>query len=83
MSRKSTAKCGTTSAYRQHWRKGEEPCAPCRLAWNAYMRGYRKTPAARAAATAYNTARTRALERLAKRYPNVFYTYLTEERGKA
>ncbi|GAB3117979.1 hypothetical protein GCM10027160_29370 [Streptomyces calidiresistens] len=37
------APCGTTAAYSRHRRRGEEPCQPCRDAYNASQRArYRR-----------------------------------------
>lgn len=33
--RPKKAECGTSSGARRHYRFGEKPCEPCRLAWNA------------------------------------------------
>jgi hypothetical protein len=34
--RKDAAPCGTTSAYKRHQRRGEDPCEPCKAAKREY-----------------------------------------------
>lgn len=34
--------CGTVAAWHRHYRAGEPPCEPCRLAWNTYCRACKK-----------------------------------------
>lgn len=33
-----TQPCGTVAAYRRHRKAGEQPCEPCREAWNELQR---------------------------------------------
>lgn len=35
--------CGTRAAFIRHRRNGEDPCEPCREAYNAYHRQYNQT----------------------------------------
>ena len=34
--------CGTVAGWMRHYRKGEKPCEPCRLAQNAYTNGTKR-----------------------------------------
>jgi hypothetical protein len=36
------APCGTYAGLQRHIRTGEEPCTPCKLARNSYMRDWRR-----------------------------------------
>ena len=38
--RKNKVQCGTISGFKAHTKKGEDPCGPCRKAWNKYHREY-------------------------------------------
>jgi hypothetical protein len=73
------ADCGTTAGYHRHIRNGEEACQSCRDAWAAYHRKYRTQPEQQRKALARNAARTRALNRLAKEYPDRFRELVAEE----
>ena len=77
---------GTEEMYRRELRqhragKGLEPCALCREAHAQTVFAYRdgKPPRDRSAETAKATARRRALNRLAERYPGTFKALLDEE----
>lgn len=78
--RSELAPCGTYGGYQRHTRTGERPCEPCREANRAYMAAYRNTnPAYAALNAAQNAARSRALWRLADRYPRVFQRFYEAE----
>jgi len=75
------APCGTTRAYQQHHKAGEEPCDLCRAANTAY------TGERRAADPTYqknnaraNRVRQAALRHLAERHPEEFDALLEEAR---
>lgn len=61
--------CGTVAAYVRHKRAGEEPCDACREAYNA---GH--VPRAK--------ARSRALGRLARMFPQQYAALFAEELAK-
>lgn len=44
--RRNPAKCGTTSGYKAHNRRGEKPCRPCWEANRVYQREYKQRRAA-------------------------------------
>ena len=75
------APCGTTRAYQQHHKAGEEPCDLCRAANTAYMRERRAiNPKDRERAARASRVRQAALRRLAERHPEEFDALLEEAR---
>lgn len=82
----ASAKHGTPSGYKKHRTKGEPACEPCLGAWRVVsreaIRKRRSDPAKRALDNARNKANSRALWRLAQRFPRLFQRYLKEELAK-
>jgi hypothetical protein len=71
---------GTPKGDGQHRARSEDPCQPCRDAWNAYLRDYRAThPDCRTRDLKRSKARHRALTRLAKAHPGEFLQLVGEE----
>lgn len=70
---------GTPAGYQAHRKAGEDACSACRTAAAEYAREYRKKPEQRRRASTYNSARSRALTRLAKLHPAQFEILLNEE----
>lgn len=60
--------CGTYAGYSAHYRNGEKPCDPCRLARNDYVASTRDIRQG----MARENARNRALAELARRYPDEY-----------
>jgi hypothetical protein len=76
------ARCGTPAGYQRHRRRNEQPCDDCRVANAAYMRDFRqRKPEFAAKARASSNARSRAVWRLAARYPDEYRQLLREEIG--
>lgn len=69
---------GTVTGYKQHVKRSETPCQPCRDANAAMMREHRQGNKTYQAA---NAARHRALERLAREYPERFQEIHAAERA--
>jgi cytidine deaminase len=63
-------RCGTNKGYFAHRRRDEDPCAACRQAHYEYQADG-------------NAARSRALTRLAKEYPDRFREIFAEELSAA
>lgn len=63
-------RCGSNKGYFAHRRRGEEPCTACRQAHYDYQ-------------AESNAARSRALTRLAKEYPDRFREIFAEEQSAA
>lgn len=61
-------RCGEYAGYAAHYRNGEEPCEPCRLARNDYVASTRDI----GQQMARENARNRALSQLAQRYPDEY-----------
>jgi len=68
--------CGTRAGYLRHIRAREPACDECNGANTLYMRLYRARTQRR-----YETARSRALTRLAQNHPDEYRAYYREERG--
>jgi len=69
-------KHGTRAGFQTHYRRGDTPCDECRQADRDYQALHRKR------SQKYrirNRARSRALQRLARRYPVEFRSLLIEE----
>lgn len=79
--RRDDLRHGTNAGWTAHMREGKRPCSACRVAHNEYMRGYRSDPKNRKRVRADNSARTRALWRLAKNHRKEFLTLVEEERA--
>lgn len=72
---------GTYAGFMRHYRRKETPCEPCRQARNTYMARYREShPDAYDYDKRMTNARSRALWRLAKQYPQEFRKFFDEER---
>lgn len=73
--------CGTYAAYQRHKTRGEPVDEACRVARNAYMRGYKKSrkPALRDRERLVSMAWNAAQRRLAKRHPGEFRQIYEEE----
>lgn len=82
----ASPKHGTPARYNKHWRDGEPACEPCLRAWRErtreYQRKRRKNPEALVKDKKHNLAQSRALWRLAHRFPGLFKRYLKEELEK-
>lgn len=74
--------CGTYSGYQKHKRRGEPACEPCTIANREYHREYRDRPHARAEARRVNSARQRALWRLADLHREDYLRLCDEELGR-
>lgn len=75
--------CGTYKAYQRHRKQGTEVDEACRVAKNDYASELRnKNPNLRRRQLAYSTARSRALERLAKAHRKEFAQLLKQERAQ-
>lgn len=59
-------RCGTRAGSQRHRRLAEPVCDPCRLAWNAYMRGWKA--ARNSEARIRRNAERRAKDELSRRY---------------
>lgn len=64
------ARCGSNRGYFAHRRRNEDACDACKDAHYDYQ-------------AANNSARSRALTRLAKEFPDRFRELYTDERGAA
>jgi hypothetical protein len=71
--------CGTDAAAQRHRRRGERPCAACLAAQAKKKRDRLSDPDIRADNARRNGARSRALWRLAKEYPERFKALFVEE----
>jgi len=71
--------CGTYAAYQRHIKRGERPDTKCRKAAAEYSRRRRQNPEVRRRQVAQDTARTRALSRLAKMHPAQYRVLYEEE----
>lgn len=67
--------CGTRAGYIRHVKAGEPACDDCRAAHTLYMRLYRAR-----GGHAYDSARQRALSRLARMHPTEYRALVAEER---
>lgn len=66
-------KCGTTTGYRHHLRRGEKACRPCLDAQARSMAAWRKKrPDLHERNVADQVARVRALRELGRRHPVEF-----------
>lgn len=70
--------CGTRAGYTRHLRNGETPCEECKGANTLWQRLYRARTGRQ-----YETARSRALTRLAQKHPDEYRAIYREERGLA
>jgi hypothetical protein len=72
---------GTYRGYQQHRRRGEETCPPCRAANTAYHQEWRtgQPEEAKRNAAVRKAARLRALESLARKYPDEYVELLARE----
>jgi hypothetical protein len=75
----SESPCGTYAGYQRHLRRDEPSCQPCRDAAAAYQREWRSDPAHRRAHRSGTRARSRALWRLARLYPEVYRSLVADE----
>lgn len=67
-----------------HRRRGEKPCDACRIAWNAYRAEHRSiSPGMYAVERERNSARNRAVWRLARLYREEFLALYFDERTKS
>lgn len=74
--------CGSYGGYQRHGRLNEEPCQPCREANAKYIREYRRQSGPLARHRADQTARRRAHQALAKRYPGEYQELFCSELAK-
>jgi hypothetical protein len=77
--RRDDPRHGTSAGYQTHKREGKTPCKPCRDAYAAWMKEYR---AQKSDWRAQQSARTKALTRLAHAYRDDFQRLYAEERMK-
>lgn len=70
---------GTPAGHSAHVRAGSPPCEPCRDARSAYVREFRARPDAAPRVRRGNRARSRALWRLARMYPDDYRRLMAEE----
>jgi muconolactone delta-isomerase len=73
--------CGTAAGYIRHIRAGERACEECRAAHTLYVRLWRAR-GGMAKQRAYDSARQRALSRLARMHPTHYRALYLEERQK-
>lgn len=75
---------GTYAGYQAHKKTNQEqPCEPCRIAYNAYQRERRKSdPTALRRSRQSIAAATRALWRLKADHPTEYAALYAEELGK-
>lgn len=74
---------GTPAAYQRHLKRGEKPCDACRQANTDRARSrYRTDPGNRAYRNAVHRARSKALTRLAERFPVEYLELVAEEMAR-
>lgn len=73
--------CGTRAGYIRHVRAGEPPCEDCKAAHTLYMRLWRAR-GGRAKSNAVQSARGKAMHRLARMHPTDYRALYREERQK-
>ena len=73
--------CGTAAGYIRHIRAKETACEECRAAHTLYVRLWRAR-GGMAKTRAQNSARQRALSRLARMHPTEYRALYTEERQR-
>src|SRR5690348_1370417 len=66
------AKRGTVAGWHRHKRQLEQPCDPCREAYNAYHRQRRADDKSRIPHRLYSRAKNRAQRELARRHATEF-----------
>jgi hypothetical protein len=72
--------CGTYNGYSAHIRRSEIPCDPCREAHRVWVENYRvDNPDSTARNAARTSARSRAMERLARAHEDAFEALFAEE----
>jgi hypothetical protein len=73
--------CGTHAGYIRHVRARESACEDCRAAHALYVRQWRAR-GGMASSQAINSARQRAMARLARMYPTAYRALYREERER-
>lgn len=80
--RKPTREHGSDAGYQRHVKRGEVPCDECKRARAAKMREYRSDPTVRAQTNAENSARAKAVWRLAALHRQEYAALVREEMAK-
>jgi hypothetical protein len=76
--------CGTHPGYQAHRKRGEDACEACKAANREYMNDWMaRNPEKRAAYKQKAVIRDRALERLAREYPERFMELYFEEEARS
>lgn len=71
--------CGTLAGYAKHRYYGESPCDPCKAGNTEYQRTWMEINGRSVDNKLRQTARQRALRRLAKEFPDRYQVVLSEE----
>lgn len=70
--RRDDARHGTYAGFQVHRKEGKRPCGACRDAYNTYQRGFRNQGDYKQQERRLNSARSKALWRLAARHRTEF-----------
>lgn len=79
----STVRHGSASGWREHQKRGQEPCDSCKAAKSAYDKRSRAAPVKVLKSRLSARAQYRAYGRLAKLYPDIYRALYAEEKDRA